>query len=117
MGFTVDKWINDLHIGSFQFGGLVHLVAFVVKLITFILFFILVRWTVPRFRYDQLMKLGWVIFFEAALINVFLAALIIAAPQLTTSIITTGAVLLAAVTAAVIWVARISEDKPKPLRA
>jgi len=117
VGFTADKWINNLHIGSFQFGGLVHLVTFLVKLIVFILFFILVRWTVPRFRYDQLMKLGWVIFFEAALINVFLAALIIAAPQLTASIITTGAVLLVAVTATVIWVARISEDKPKPLRA
>ena len=29
---------------------------------------------VPRFRYDQLMSLGWVVFFEIALVNVFLAA-------------------------------------------
>ena len=71
----------------------------------------------PRFRYDQLMKLGWVVFFEAALINVFLAALIIAAPQLAGVIIGIGAVLLVVVTAAVIWVAKVSEEQPKVLRA
>ena len=71
----------------------------------------------PRFRYDQLMKLGWVVFFEAALINVFLAALIVAAPQLKGTIIGVGAVLLVIVTAAVIWVAKVSEETPKVLRA
>jgi NADH-quinone oxidoreductase subunit H len=117
LGFGMDNWINGLHIGDFQFGGLIHLGVFLAKLVVFILFFILVRWTVPRFRYDQLMKLGWVIFFEAALINVFLAALILAAPHLTIAIIGAGSILLAAVTAAVIWVARVSEGKPKVLRA
>jgi len=117
LGFGLDKFIQNFHIGSFYFGGLIHLGIFLAKLIAFILFFILVRWTVPRFRYDQLMKLGWVIFFEAALINVFLAALIIAAPELTATIIAVGAVLLIAVTAAVIWVAKVSEEHPKPLRA
>ena len=63
------------------------------------------------------MKLGWVVFFEAALINVFLAALIVAAPQLKSVIITSGAVLLVIVTAAVIWVAKVSEDTTKVLRA
>ena len=117
IGFGLDPWIHNLHLGSFHFGGLVHLLAFVVKLVVFILFFILVRWTVPRFRYDQLMKLGWVIFFEAALINVFLAALIIAAPHLTLAILGLSAVLLAVVTAAVIWVAKVAETKPIILRA
>ena len=84
---------------------------------TFILFFILVRWTIPRFRYDQLMKLGWVIFFEAALVNVFLAALIVAAPHLQGTIISLGALLLLIVTAAIIWVAQVSEAKPNNLRA
>jgi NADH-quinone oxidoreductase subunit H len=52
--------------------------VFLVKVVAFIVFFIWVRWTVPRFRYDQLMKLGWVVFFEAALANVFLTAAILA---------------------------------------
>ncbi len=117
IGFGLDAMVAKLHIGDFYFGGLIHMGCFLTKLIAFILFFILVRWTVPRFRYDQLMKLGWVVFFEAALINVFLAALIIAAPELKAVIIASGAVLLTVVTAAVIWVAKVSEEKPKVLRA
>ncbi|HSP42414.1 MAG TPA: complex I subunit 1 family protein [Luteolibacter sp.] len=116
-GFGLDPLIAKLSIGEFQIGGFIHLGIFLTKLIAFILFFILVRWTVPRFRYDQLMKLGWVIFFEAALINVFLAALILAAPYLTKIILGIGAVLLIAVTTAVVWVAKVSEAHAKPLRA
>jgi NADH-quinone oxidoreductase subunit H len=117
IGFGIDSWVANLHIGDFYFGGLIHLGCFLTKLVGFILFFILVRWTVPRFRYDQLMKLGWVVFFEAALINVFLGALILAAPDLAGVIITVGAVLLLVVTGAVIWVAKVSEESPKVLRA
>lgn len=116
LGFGLDKSITDFHIGGFGIGGFIHLGIFLAKLVAFILFFILVRWTVPRFRYDQLMKLGWVIFFEAALINVFLAALIIAAPDLTKVILGIGAALLIAVTSTIIWVAKVSEEHPKPLR-
>ncbi len=57
--------------------GLIHIGAFFTKVIAFILFFIVVRWTLPRFRYDQLMRLGWVFFFEIALFNVVLTALIL----------------------------------------
>ncbi len=117
LGFGLDKHITGLTVGSFGIGGLIHLGIFVAKLVVFILFFILVRWTVPRFRYDQLMKLGWVVFFEAALINVFLAALVVAAPQLGTTIIAIGAALLIAVTASLIWAAKVSEPPAKPIRA
>jgi NADH-quinone oxidoreductase subunit H len=57
--------------------GLLHIGTFFFKVILCILFFIWVRWTLPRFRFDQLMKLGWLVFFEVALLNVFLTALLL----------------------------------------
>jgi NADH-quinone oxidoreductase subunit H len=58
--------------------GFVNINVFFAKVSAFIFFFIWVRWTVPRFRYDQLMRLGWIYFFEIALANIFLVALILA---------------------------------------
>ena len=56
--------------------GLLHMATFFGKVIAFIIFFIWVRWTLPRFRYDQLMKLGWIVFFELALLNIFITGAI-----------------------------------------
>jgi NADH-quinone oxidoreductase subunit H len=58
--------------------GLVNIFIFFSKIAALLFVFIWVRWTLPRFRYDQLMRLGWVFFFEIALANIFLAAIIIA---------------------------------------
>jgi NADH-quinone oxidoreductase subunit H len=44
--------------------------VFFVKIISFILFFMWIRWTVPRFRYDQLMKLGWKYLIPLAIFNI-----------------------------------------------
>jgi NADH-quinone oxidoreductase subunit H len=57
--------------------GLLHITAFFFKVALLLFFFIWVRWTLPRFRYDQLMRLGWYFFIEIALVNVFVAALIL----------------------------------------
>ncbi len=73
IGFGADAWVIET---CGNWAGLIHLGVFLVKLVAFILFFILIRWTVPRFRYDQLMKLGWVVFFELALINILITAVI-----------------------------------------
>ncbi|MBX7210990.1 MAG: NADH-quinone oxidoreductase subunit H [Verrucomicrobiaceae bacterium] len=54
--------------------GLLHIATFFAKVFGCILFFIWVRWTLPRFRFDQLMALGWKVFFELALVNVILTA-------------------------------------------
>jgi NADH-quinone oxidoreductase subunit H len=58
--------------------GLVNIGVFFAKIIALLILFIWVRWTVPRFRYDQLMKLGWYVFFELALVNIFIAAFVLA---------------------------------------
>lgn len=60
------------------FFGLVNIVVFFAKVSVLLFVFIWVRWTLPRFRYDQLMKLGWYFFFELALVNIFLAAIVLA---------------------------------------
>lgn len=59
-------------------GGLFNILTFFSKVTALLFFFIWVRWTVPRFRYDQLMRLGWLFFFEIALLNIFVVALLIA---------------------------------------
>ncbi len=59
-------------------GGLFNIAVFFGKVAMLLFVFIWVRWTLPRFRYDQLMRLGWIFFFEIALVNIFIAAVIIA---------------------------------------
>ncbi|MEP7072517.1 MAG: NADH-quinone oxidoreductase subunit NuoH [Verrucomicrobiota bacterium] len=57
--------------------GLINIFVFFAKVAVLLFIFIWVRFTLPRFRYDQLMRLGWVFFFEIALVNIFLLAGII----------------------------------------
>ncbi len=58
--------------------GVINIAVFFAKVAIMIFIFMWVRWTLPRFRYDQLMRLGWLFFFEIALINIFVAAWILA---------------------------------------
>jgi NADH-quinone oxidoreductase subunit H len=58
--------------------GLFNIFVFFAKIAVLLFFFMWVRWTLPRFRYDQLMRLGWIWIFEIALVNIFVTAIILA---------------------------------------
>jgi NADH-quinone oxidoreductase subunit H len=56
---------------------LFQITSFFLKVAFFMWFFVWVRWTVPRFRYDQLMDLGWKVMLPLSLANIFVTGLMI----------------------------------------
>lgn len=52
-------------------------ISFTVKVAFFMWLFVWVRWTLPRFRYDQVMDLGWKILFPLSLANIFITGVLI----------------------------------------
>ncbi|GAB1488072.1 NADH-quinone oxidoreductase subunit NuoH [Opitutaceae bacterium] len=59
-------------------GGLIGIGVFLGKVLAGIFFFMWVRWTLPRFRYDQVMKIGWQRLLPLAIANLIFYALAIA---------------------------------------
>jgi NADH-quinone oxidoreductase subunit H len=57
---------------------LLQISSFFLKIFFWLFFYIWVRWTLPRFRYDQLMKLGWKVLLPVGLFNIILTAILIA---------------------------------------
>jgi NADH-quinone oxidoreductase subunit H len=51
--------------------------AFAFKVFFFCWFLLLIRWTLPRFRYDQLMQLGWKFLLPISMLNIFVTALVL----------------------------------------
>jgi NADH-quinone oxidoreductase subunit H len=71
LGFVDGQWMGNT---PAVWITLLSLLAFGAKTFFFIMVFMLVRWTVPRFRYDQVMDLGWKIMLPVALAVVVVTA-------------------------------------------
>ncbi len=86
--FISSAVISTLYFGGYNFPfmndlGLAHntltilgTIALFAKIIFFIFFFMWIRWTIPRFRYDQLMNLGWKGLLPLAIVNVLVTGLV-----------------------------------------
>jgi NADH-quinone oxidoreductase subunit H len=75
-GWTLPFWGLD-HPAATLGQGVAHILIFVMKMLLFMVLFIWVRWIFPRFRYDQLMDLGWRRFVPLALANILVTAIIL----------------------------------------
>jgi len=75
-GWTLPFWGLD-HPAATLGAGLAHILIFLVKMLLFMVLFIWVRWMFPRFRYDQLMDLGWRRFVPLALANILVTAVVL----------------------------------------
>ena len=53
-----------------NWGSLLGFAAFMAKALAFMFFYVWVRWTIPRFRYDQVMTLGWKVLLPLTLVNI-----------------------------------------------
>jgi NADH-quinone oxidoreductase subunit H len=70
MSWAVENWgVNIANIIGF-------LVLFT-KICGFIFFYMWVRWTIPRFRYDQLMNLGWKILIPLSIVNIIIIGIVL----------------------------------------
>ena len=61
--------------------AILSVLAFFTKIFIFIFVFMWIRWTIPRFRFDQLMHLGWKVLIPLSIINMLITGLVIAFNQ------------------------------------
>src|SRR5437667_3760128 len=74
--FPVGYWFNEAR-GYHNLYVIVSLLVFITKVALILYFYFWLRWTLPRFRYDQLMDIGWKWLIPSALINICISALAI----------------------------------------
>lgn len=101
--------------------AILRIVVLNVKVLAVILFFMLVRWSWPRFRFDQLMALGWKVMLPLGIVNLLAVALLeewyIGQPDMTRLLyVAIGWTVLIGGWAAVAWAApKFSDNNPRPL--
>ena len=82
---SVVEWLNHVTGLAFTlqplFVGILSIVIFLGKVLAMIFFFMAVRWTVPRFRYDQVMRIGWRVLLPLSIANLLFYAIAIALIQ------------------------------------
>ncbi|MBI3873130.1 MAG: NADH-quinone oxidoreductase subunit H [candidate division Zixibacteria bacterium] len=72
----VFPWGSSWHLGMWMVEGM-RVGAFILKVLSFCWLLMLIRWTLPRFRFDQLMHLGWKILLPLSLANTLATAAIV----------------------------------------
>ncbi len=70
-----------VHVANPNIAAIVGIIVLMVKVVMFIFLFMWIRWTIPRFRYDQLMTLGWKKLIPIALANLLLTGFVILLKQ------------------------------------
>ena len=75
-GWSLPHFMSTPAVGNIGL-GILHIAVFIAKLMVFMVLFIWVRWMLPRFRYDQLMDLGWRRFVPVALVNILIYAVVL----------------------------------------
>jgi len=73
-GWTLPWWGMDMPATTLLM-GIAHIGVFLAKVFLFLVLFVWIRWMWPRFRYDQLMDLGWRRFIPLALANILVTAI------------------------------------------
>ena len=69
MSWVIENWGGNI-------ANILGFVALFIKICGFIFFYMWVRWTIPRFRYDQLMNLGWKILIPLSIINIIVTGIV-----------------------------------------
>ena len=82
-GYNLPEWFENLYRGAVgeNIFALIGMAAYFIKIFIFISVFMWIRWTIPRFRYDQLMNLGWKTLIPLSLLNLAITAMIQAYKQ------------------------------------
>ncbi len=77
MSWAIEHWGGNV-------ANVLGFIALFIKICGFIFFYMWVRWTIPRFRYDQLMNLGWKILIPLSIANIIVVGIVMLRTEIAT---------------------------------